>query len=165
MRLVSRIGAGRIVVSFSAGDRYANPITNVVSIGQATACFILGTADTERRTLETGMIMAKRKKPATLQKRKSATRKTTRTSRRGKPAKRTVAKRMPKKVKAKVKRAGMKKTARKKAAPIKPPSAPEVETVIVDVVEEPVPGVITVTEFEETEVREPSANPEWPEED
>ncbi len=67
---------------------------------------------------------------------------------------------MPKKVKAKVKRAGT-----KKAAPIKPPSTPEVETVIVDIVEEPVPGVITVTEFEETEVREPSVSPERPEED
>ncbi len=59
----------------------------------------------------------------------------------------------------------MKKAARKKAAPIKPPIAPEVETVIVDVVEEPVPGVTTVTEFEETEVREPNASPERPEED
>jgi hypothetical protein len=29
-----------------------------------------------------------------------------------------------------------------------------VETVVVDVIEEPVPGVITVTEFEETQVRE-----------
>ncbi len=112
--------------------------------------------------------MAKRKKSATFWKRKSATRRTTRTAstpRRGKQAKRTVAKRMPKKVKAKVKRVGMKKVARKKAKPMKPPSTPEVETVIVDVVEEPVPHVITVTEFEETEIREPSVSPERPEED
>jgi hypothetical protein len=29
----------------------------------------------------------------------------------------------------------------------------EVETVVVDVIEEPIPGVITVTEFEETQTR------------
>jgi hypothetical protein len=45
---------------------------------------------------------------------------------------------------------------------MKPPSTPAVESIIVNVVEEPVPGVITVTEFEETEVREARANPERP---
>ncbi len=35
--------------------------------------------------------------------------------------------------------------------PMKPKSSPELETVVIDVIEEPVPGVITVTEFEETE--------------
>jgi hypothetical protein len=34
---------------------------------------------------------------------------------------------------------------------MKPPG-PEVETVVVDVVEEPAPGVITVTEIEETQI-------------
>jgi hypothetical protein len=34
---------------------------------------------------------------------------------------------------------------------MKPPG-PEVETVVVDVIEEPAPGVITVTEFEETQI-------------
>jgi hypothetical protein len=35
---------------------------------------------------------------------------------------------------------------------------------VVDVVEEPAPGVITVTEFEETEIREPGTGEEPPEE-
>jgi hypothetical protein len=65
---------------------------------------------------------------------------------------------------AKPKRARVKKVARKRARPVKPPSTTAVETVVVDVIEEPVPGVITVTEFEETEVREPSESPEQPEE-
>lgn len=38
--------------------------------------------------------------------------------------------------------------------PMKSPSSPELETVVVDVIEEPVPGVITVTEFEETHIRQ-----------
>ncbi len=38
---------------------------------------------------------------------------------------------------------------------MKPPS-PAVETMVVDVVEEPVPGVITVTEYEETQVTRPA---------
>jgi hypothetical protein len=58
----------------------------------------------------------------------------------------------------------VKKVARKRARPVKPPSTTAVETVVVDVIEEPVTGVITVTEFEETEVREPSESPEQPEE-
>jgi hypothetical protein len=45
----------------------------------------------------------------------------------------------------------VKKAARKKQRPMKSPSR-EVETVVVDVIEEPVPGVITVTEFEETQI-------------
>ena len=32
------------------------------------------------------------------------------------------------------------------------PGRPAVETVVVDVIEEPAPGVITVTEFEETQI-------------
>jgi hypothetical protein len=44
------------------------------------------------------------------------------------------------------------------------PSNPAVETVGVDEIEEAVPGVITVTEFEETEVREPSKGPKEAEE-
>jgi hypothetical protein len=44
-------------------------------------------------------------------------------------------------------------------------ATPVVETVVVDVVEEPVPGVTVVTEFEATEVRDDSgAGPEEPEE-
>jgi hypothetical protein len=52
--------------------------------------------------------------------------------------------------KAKPKRASLKKAAgRVKQQPI----APVVETVVVDLIEQPAPGVITVTEIEETEVR------------
>jgi hypothetical protein len=47
---------------------------------------------------------------------------------------------------------------------MKPPTTPVVETVVVDVVEEPVPGVTVVTEFEAAEVREAGAAPEQPEE-
>jgi hypothetical protein len=47
---------------------------------------------------------------------------------------------------------------------MKPPTTPVVETTIVDVVEEPAPGVITVTEFEETDIREPLPGEEPPEE-
>jgi hypothetical protein len=64
--------------------------------------------------------------------------------------------------KAKVKRGA--KRALKKARTMKPPSTPAVETVVVDVVEEPVPGVAVVTEIEATEVREAGAGPEEPEE-
>ena len=47
---------------------------------------------------------------------------------------------------------GVKKAARKKVQPMKQP-APTVETVVVDVIEKPAPDVITITEFEETEVQ------------
>ena len=42
----------------------------------------------------------------------------------------------------------------KDVQPMQPKGIPVRETVIVDVIEEPVPGVITITEFEETDVRE-----------
>jgi hypothetical protein len=61
-----------------------------------------------------------------------------------------------------LKRAGVRRVAQKKIQPMKPPSTPAVESIIVNVVEEPVPGVITITEFAETEVREAKANPERP---
>jgi hypothetical protein len=50
--------------------------------------------------------------------------------------------------KAKPKRAPMKKAA--------PPVAPAVETVAVEVIEQPPPDAITVTEVEETEARQAS---------
>ena len=54
---------------------------------------------------------------------------------------------------AKSKRAAaVKKAARR----IKQPVAPVVETVAVEVIEQPAPGVISVTEVEETEVRKAS---------
>jgi hypothetical protein len=56
------------------------------------------------------------------------------------------------------------KKARKSVRAMNPPSTAAVETVIVDVVEEPVPGVTVVTEFEATEVRAAGTAPEQPEE-
>jgi hypothetical protein len=112
--------------------------------------------------------MAQGKKRATGRKRKATThRKTRKASKsvRGKSVKRAVAKPTPRKrlAGAKLERGRVKKVAPKRARPVKPPSTLAVETVVVDVIEEPVPGVITVTEFEETEVRE-SEGPEEAEE-
>ena len=45
----------------------------------------------------------------------------------------------------------MKEAARKKRQRMKSPIR-EIQTVVVDVIEEPAPGVITITEFEETQV-------------
>ena len=61
--------------------------------------------------------------------------------------------------KLKPKQAGAKKVARKKVRPKKPPA----EVIIADTVEEPVPSVITITEIEETEVREEGEGPKTPE--
>ncbi len=101
--------------------------------------------------------MAQRKKRVAARKGKSATRGKARKpakSVRGKAAKRTSAKATPRKrpTKAKSKRALAKKV------------VPTVETVIVDVIEEPVPGVMVVTEFEATGIPGLNANPEQPEE-
>jgi hypothetical protein len=52
---------------------------------------------------------------------------------------------------AKPKRAATKKAVQRKEQRKKPPR-PAVETVVVDVIEEPAPGVITVTEIEETQI-------------
>lgn len=113
-------------------------------------------------------MMAQRKKRATLGKRKSTARSQsgkTRKPARGKPAKRTVAKSKPRKrlAKARPKRAAAKKAA-SKMRQVKRPSSPTVETITVDVIEEPVPGVIAITEFEETEVREEDDGREQPDE-
>ena len=66
--------------------------------------------------------------------------------------KQVVAKPRPRNIlaRAKPERTRVKKVARKRARPVRPPNATAVETVVVDVIEEPVPGVITVTEYEET---------------
>ena len=89
--------------------------------------------------------MAKRKKQPKAQKRKAATargkaRKVAKSAR-GKATKRTVAS-------AKPKPAPAKKAARKRA--MKQPVAPVVETVAVEVIEQPAPSVVTVTGVEET---------------
>jgi hypothetical protein len=94
-----------------------------------------------------GYAMAKRKKkgkaqPTRLAKRKSALRKRARKI--SSPTKRKQAKRIHR---------GTKRKVAQKTQAIKPSSAPSVETLVVDVIEEPVPGVITVTEFEETDIR------------
>ena len=95
--------------------------------------------------------MAKRKKASKVQKRAkprrgvSATRGKARKSARAKAAKRTVAK-------AKPKRAPVKKSVQK----VKRPVTAVVETVAVEVIEQPAPGVITVAEVEEKEVRRAS---------
>ena len=100
--------------------------------------------------------MAQRKKGVAARKGKAATRGKARKpakSVRGKAAKRTSARATPRKLvtKAKSKRAVAKK------------GVPPVETVIVDMIEELVPGVMVVTEFETTDIRGPNANPEQPE--
>jgi hypothetical protein len=78
--------------------------------------------------------MAKRKKRSKAQQRPRKSSK----SARGRATKRT-------------KRAGVKKARRKNVQRTKQPT-PTVETTVVDVIEEPAPGVITVTEFEETRI-------------
>ena len=109
--------------------------------------------------------MAQRKKRATVRKGTPTARGKVRKaskSRRGKSAKRSAAKATPKKrlAQLKPKRAGAKKPARKKIRPTKP----SVETIIGNAVEEPAPSVITITEFEETEIRDQDKGPEPPEE-
>ena len=93
--------------------------------------------------------MAKRKKGSKVQKRaklrKGSSAKRGRAHKGARAKTRTIAK-------AKPKRTPMKKAARR----IKRPVAPAVETVAVEVIEQPAPGVITVTEVEETEVRQAS---------
>jgi hypothetical protein len=88
--------------------------------------------------LDKGAIMAKRKNQSKAQKKKAAT--AGGKARKGaKAAQRTVAK-------AKPKRAPVKKAARK----VKRSVTPVVETVAAEIIEQPAPGVITVTEVEET---------------
>ena len=65
---------------------------------------------------------------------------------------------------AKPKRVATKKAMRKKEQRMKQPGAPTGETVVVDVIEKPAPDVITITEFEETEVREGIPGRDEPEE-
>ena len=86
--------------------------------------------------------MAKRKKGSKVQKRNSAARGKARRatkSARAKATKRTVAR-------AKPKPAPVKKAVRK----VKRPAAPAVETVAIEVIEQTAPGLITLTEVEET---------------
>ena len=88
--------------------------------------------------------MVKRKKASKVQKRA----KLRSSAKRGKARKAAKAAKAPKRTVAKAKRkpAPVKKAARK----VKQPVTPVVETVAVEVIEQPAPGVITVTEVEET---------------
>jgi len=98
--------------------------------------------------------MAQRKKQLASRRKRSAVRgKSHKASRpvRGKAAKQSTANPMSKKRLAKPKRTRVKKVSRKKG---RPQGIPVIETTIIDVIEQPVPGVITVTEFEKTDVRE-----------
>ncbi len=113
--------------------------------------------------------MAQRKRRATRRKRKSTARgkaRKTSVTVRGKVAKQVATKVRSKKSSAKStsKRAAAKKAAPKRARQMKRPGTPIVETVTVDVIEETAPGEITITEFQDTEVREEGEGPERPEE-
>jgi hypothetical protein len=101
---------------------------------------------------EQAVVMAQQKKRVVARTRGKARRPAK--SARGKATKRASAKATPRKrvTKAKSKRPVAKKV------------VPTVETVIVDMIEEPVPGVMVVTEFEATGIRGPNAKPEQPEE-
>ena len=97
--------------------------------------------------------MAKRKKRAKVQPKKRA--KPRRAAVRGKARKVSKSARgtamKPTVAGAKSRRAARKKAVRKKEQGMKPPG-PDLETVVVDVIEEPAPGVITVTGIEETQI-------------
>jgi len=112
-------------------------------LGLGQLSFDLAPIRRGRAQTTTGVsIMAKRKKGSKVQKREKLPRGTSaklRKARKAAPAKRTVAK-------AKPKRSPVKKAARK----VKQPVTPVVETVAVEVIEQPAPGLITVTEVEET---------------
>jgi len=112
-------------------------------LGLGPLSFDLAPIRRGRAQTRTGVsIMAKRKKGSKVQKREKLPRGTSaklRKARKAAPAKRTVAK-------AKPKRSPVKKAARK----VKQPVTPVVETVAVEVIEQPAPGLITVTEVEET---------------
>ena len=94
-----------------------------------------------------GSIMAKRKKGSKVQSRAKLRR--ANSAKRGKAAK--VAK-SAKATKRTVARPKPKRTAEVRKQPVR-------ETVVVDVVEQAAPGVITVTEFEETVTREEGPSP------
>jgi len=105
--------------------------------------------------------MAKRKQRRLTRKKTASKRGKART--RAKSAPRKTAKRVTTKTKAKKQatKARAKRAAPKKAAPRppgpprKPAEAPD-ETVIFDIIEEPVPGVVVVTEFETVRTSRPA---------
>ena len=72
--------------------------------------------------------------------------------RRGNSAKRGKARKVAKSAKATKRTAKPKRAAAKKAPRKEVRKQPVVETVVVDVIEQPAPGVITITEVEQTEI-------------
>ena len=113
--------------------------------------------------------MAQRKNRAAARRGKTATRSKARMRTkpaRGKRAKRATARAAPEKrvTKAKSKRAAAKKAVPIKAKRPKLPNTTSVETVIADIIKDPVQGVVVVTEFEATGIRGPNASPEQTEE-
>jgi hypothetical protein len=111
--------------------------------------------------------MAKRKKPVAARKpslkRGNARRKNLRNAKRPAPKKaKKSAKKTARQVATKVRRGGItaKAPARKKKQSLAP--APEmempIETTIIDVIEEPAPGVMVITEFESIRVGLPDSN-------
>jgi hypothetical protein len=77
--------------------------------------------------------------------------------RRAKSAKRSKARKLAKTAKRTVAKVKPKRDSVKKTEPeVKQPVAPVVETVAAEAIEQPAPGVIAVTEGEETEVRKAS---------
>ena len=106
--------------------------------------------------------MAKRTKRTTARKVKARRK----LPKRAKNAKRQAAKRLvkakPKRqtTKVKPKRSVAKKSASRRLMTPTQPSTLQTETTILDVIEEPVPGVVVVTEFEETQTRRPDTTKE-----
>ncbi len=95
--------------------------------------------------------MARQKTKAKTQRTKRAMRKSSARKKARKvssPAKRKQAKQAP----GRANRKGMRGA--KKLQATKLTNAPVIETVVVDVIEEPLPGVITVTEFEASDIRD-----------
>ncbi len=97
----------------------------------------------------TKRVMARKAKAGSKAPKKSKTAKKKAASR---PVK---AKRKLLKAKTGHKRSGAKKSASRRPSRTTRPSPVQTETTVVDVIEEPVPGVVVVTEFVETHVNEP----------
>jgi hypothetical protein len=104
--------------------------------------------------------MAKRKRRASARKKMAAKRGKARA--RIKSTRRKVAKRAGRKTKAKkqatkprAKRAAPKKVTPQSVEPPRRPAGATEETVIIDIIEEPAPGVVVVTEFESVQTTTP----------
>lgn len=100
-------------------------------------------------------VMAKRKKRVAARKGKATRVKAGKSARslRRKPAK-------PRKTKAKLK----KRATKTKKRAVAKSMVPNAETVVVDIVEEPVPGVLVVTELKATDIRGSNVGQEQPDE-